>query len=313
MIINNSQWKNLTGLFIILISVAVSPTGYAQRKTSSASTNAHKATRIGFVMNGKLMTQIAAGPAREATASEKQQWRTLGPPPMVSLISPDGKYKIVTNDVDADQAGFHVVQAQNGQRVLGPDAIYSQMGRAGFDGWLPDSQHIAIWAFDHIAGLNGQRRYILDIKTGRKIRFNGWISNDGVVAIVLGQETEAAETSGRQDSGGYKDSAPVHFYATQMPSRLLQYHFPNQAHKELVLNNEPFTGLRKLFGLLFCMPDDHLIRHPQCVEFSPDHQWAICHGRFYAEHALDTYDVDYLVSLRTGRVQKLRGTQARFL
>lgn len=313
MIISTSRWKNLSGLFIILISVAISPTGYAQRKTSSASTNAHQATRIGFVMNGKLITQIAAGPAREATASERHQWRTLGPPSMVSFISPDGKYKIVTNDVDADQAGFHVVQAQNGQQVLGPDAIDSKMGRAGFDGWLPDSQHIAIWAFDHIAGLDGQRRYILDVKTGRKIRFNGWISNDGVVAIVPSQEMEAEETSERQNVGVYKDSAPVHFYATRMPSRLLQYHLRSQAHEELVLKNEPFTGLRKLFGLLFCMPDDHLIRHPSCVEFSSDHQWAICYGRFYSEHALDTYDVDYLVSLKTGRVQKLLGTQARFI
>ena len=308
---NISQWRNFSAIFVLVI-VSFSFTAHAQTKHSSGSESSRSLDRIGFVVNGQLMTQMSGGAPRLSSPSEKAQWHKQGPIRMIPLTSPNGSYTVVTKDTDAMQAGFHVVRVYLNKQVLAADAIYATNGRAGFDGWLPDSQHVAIWGFDHIAGLNGQRRFILDVKTGRKIKFNGWLSSDGAVAIVPSQETQAEETSERQGVSGWTDSPPIHYYVVQMPSHILQYQLAKQSRKELMLDTKPFVGLRKLFGLLFCGSEDHLVRHPACVDFSSDHQWAICHGLFYVENSLDTYTIDYLVSIKTGKVSKLPGAQARF-
>jgi hypothetical protein len=228
--------------------------------TAVAAMAAPVAPKVSFVVKGKLMTQAASGGAvRAATAAEKNKWRK---PPMVSAISPNGKYEIrqtiIQNEADR-YTSFKVSSRYTGSTIFQQDAPYFD-GRAGliFDYWLPDSQHIAIAERGGTSSGYEYDHYIININTGKAIPFNGWITPNGKSAIVPDKEYKMDDCicSGIDTIGipAGSHNGDRKWYVAQLPKGFSSYHF-NSATKRLITGagawDEPaFVGPKHEMGTI---------------------------------------------------------------
>ncbi|NCO33112.1 MAG: hypothetical protein GW893_04470 [Armatimonadetes bacterium] len=257
-------------------------------------------------MKGNLMILPSTGAAskpRVATAAEKQAWKQQSS--MVSATSPDGKYRAEKVEGEGIGPSFQIVNASNGNVVLGSDVIENlsgqAMGETVFDGWFPDSRHFAAITHSHISSQENYTRCVINVASKRVVRFNGWLAPSLNTAIVPDKEDLAEDQITHDYPSNTYSSGDLRWFAVTMPPRPATYRFAQVPRKLLTLNGNPFSITGAVLdreGHSFTESVDHL----SFVEFSPDGEWALCHGQ--AEH---------LVSMSSGQVQKLPGTQARFL
>lgn len=261
-----------------------------------------QAINIGLLIKGKLMVLPAAGAPvkpRTATAAEKQAWKQHSS--MVSATSPDGKYR--AEKVEGVGLSFQIINVSNGSVMLGSDVIENlsgqAMGETVFDGWLPDSRHFAVIAHSHISSQENYARCVMNSASQRVARFNGWLGPNMKTAIVPEKEELAEDDITHDYADKIYSSGDLKWYAVTMPSRPATYRFAQVPRKLLTINGKPFsiTG-----AVLDRQSFTASVDHRAFIEFSADGKWALCHGQG-----------EYLVSMSSGHVQKLPGTQARFL
>ncbi|PJB75885.1 MAG: hypothetical protein CO095_03265, partial [Armatimonadetes bacterium CG_4_9_14_3_um_filter_58_7] len=145
------NFKSLNTLLVLLCFLTACSGGCAQ------------GTNIGLLMKGNLMILPSTGAAskpRVATAAEKQAWKQQSS--MVSATSPDGKYRAEKVEGEGIGPSFQIVNASNGNVVLGSDVIENlsgqAMGETVFDGWFPDSRHFAAITHSHISSQENYTR-----------------------------------------------------------------------------------------------------------------------------------------------------------
>jgi hypothetical protein len=241
---------------------------------------------IALISHGRVVvTTPGVAMTSPATLAQKWQWQSLSDEP--ATISPNGRYRF-----DAHQTG--VYDARSGLVVLSPSRIKSSVSDSHifhpdhFSGWLPDSAHFSLTNYDANSSAEYAIRSILSVQPTKAIAFNGWMSDDGRVAIVPNTEGSINDclpySASLDQPGSHVTETKLTFYTAVLPSNVEAYRFTNARRKKLMLTGHP---LRLNVGRTQ-------------VEFSPDDRWAIC-------------DRSILVDLKTGVARKLPGKSAHFL
>jgi hypothetical protein len=308
---------------LALLGVAVSGPSSRLDAQTDASPASPQASRVAFMLHGRIYTQPApGGKPLPATAAEAKAWRSKTRA-VLETVSPDGKYRVVKlpNRRARGQAPFQVVRLADGK------ALHVDLGESSsidgsivvFDGWLPDSEHIAVW-LDGMAPNGGSTgRRIIDVTSAGTTEFNGWVGPGGRSAIVLrgegyGRDPGYAEecvtlNPGPPEGDGKADtSPPIPFLAVTSPVEIAEFSVSAARTTALTLDGKPLLGLQTVaprFG-----EDDPVARRPS-VEFSRDGWWALLHR--HQDEAGKRVAIDYIVSLKTGVVRQLPGTGAAFL
>lgn len=280
-----------------------------------------KSTQVAFVMHGRLMVQQAAGGvARRAGTSQKSAWRKAQR--NISTTSPDGKYRAVSaHYVDEDKA-FRIVATKTGKEVRGAQAIVGLSGeddggfrtQVVFDGWLPDSIHFAVVMHTHFQNEEYFARYVVNVLNGKVAHFNGWLSPNGKTAIVPDKALVAKDSMMQfqymsPHDKDYKNGK-LKWFAVRMSGNVASYKANSITRKALIRNKTPFHMTR---AVLYAYDYSDAVNRTQMVEFSQNGLWALCHSSYYDEKRSKEFPMDFVVSMTSGSVRKLRGTQAHFV
>lgn len=278
---------------------------------------------IAFQRRGKVYTQrVSGGKFHLATPAQRSAWRAAVHT-VLDPVSPDGEFRIVKREGRANwgRDPFYVVRQADGQAVNMDLGAHDSMDGniVFFDGWLPDSRRFATWSQGMGPMRSTLQRKVLAIPPAGTIEYNGWTGPGSRTSIVLKPLFRwradlplcAVEGSfiGEETAEGRKweNSPPIPFLAVTSPVDVGTFRLAAAQPVVLTLAGKPFRGLSLVAPAFF--EDDPVARRPS-VEFSADGWWALLHRRTVAGKGTQ---VGYIVSLRTGVVRKLQGTQATFL
>ena len=292
---------------LMLIAVAyLAPSGvYAAKRQADVTT-------VGFISHSRLMVlTLPSGAVRRPTTAEQQRWqievakwKTQGTQHFFSDTL-DGKLAVANVDEGPGPVSSPFVvlnpNVELGGGVMSPTKIDRLVnGSTGwgfrnyqFAGWLPDSHHFVIVGHDANSSHEGYVRCIVDVVHQKVSRFNGWISQDGRMAIVPSKEGRLAEDHSNRDAAhGFIDfKSNISYYAVALPSNIDNYRLSAVSKRKLTIAGKPFQ----------LQPDDIN------VAFSRNGRWAICGD----PNGFRT--VQFLISLQSGVVRKLNGKHPLFI
>jgi hypothetical protein len=273
----------------------------ARRAERTAPTTTTATGIVLFEQGSVLMAMPAAGGSgvRPATEAERARWRRrpthVSPEAPVTGRSPDGRY-----EVDADDLSGRVVVREVGGsgRVLLTERELTPLVRAGTAdgrgtldetgvvprGWLAGAGHLlAVGGRVQYQERTMRSRAVVDVATGARLPFDGWLAPGGRTAIVPSTEGLAVldvRRVRRNNTFGGTSLAQPTYYAVRLPGGPARYRFASAAKLPLVLDGRPY-GLYPFSE----------------VTFSADGRWALeVNGA-----------ASHLVDLSTGRVRLLPG------
>ena len=269
--------------------------------------------------NGHLATQsVLGGSTRKSTNIEITSWKAQ--PNLLAITSPDGRYKVSQVKLeDQSTNAFQVLRVHDERLILSAKVLAASIDDGNnidglyFNGWLPNSRQMVISANSHISSDDFARFGIIDIPSGRLIAFNGFVSPNMRYAIVSGKSGKIEE-----DFRHYEDEprhevrtkGDIRWYVVPLLHNISNYHFSSTQAKPILLEHKPFPFF---YEVIRGMSEDDPSRQYKSIDFSPDGQWAICHIKDYSTRLQKfVYDVDYLVSMTTGMMRKLPGSQTHF-
>lgn len=275
---------------------------------------------VTLLPSGNVIVQsVSGGSTRKATSSEISSWK--GHSSLLSTTSPDGRYQV--SKVELEDKGvtvFRVIRVRDGRVVLGSTDISRLMSQeffAGnwlyFNGWLPDSGEIGISTNSHTSSSGFWEHGVIDLPSRRLIAFNGFVSPNMKFAIVPGKPGRIEETfENNEVEPGHRleTKGDIRWYVTALPRNIGSYHFSSARARPMLLNGKPFPFF---FEIIKRMTEEDPTQQHSAVIFSSEGRWAICHASHYIPQLQRFVDVDYLVSMTTGIVHKLPGSQTRFL
>jgi hypothetical protein len=242
---------------------------------------------------------------RGATDEEQDQWRQLnqlaehGP-----WISPNGEYRGEADHGPEDDPydSLSLSDAHTGKRVWDDRKLFRLTGdpdaepgirRVYFNHWSPDSRYPSFALEYHIAGLDHQTLFTVNVSTGKRMPFIGWNPSNGGFGIPPLREYRLFQMNERHDATGGKErfvwrNNYLPLYPVTVPTDLSRFRLKSSSPKPLLLN-----------GKVIC---------PRCflsaIEFSSDGGWSVTSQRSPPR---------YLISMETCQVRKLNCADAHIL
>ena len=273
---------------------------------------------VTMLPSGKLVAQnVLSVTTRQATSGEVSSWKRHSP--FLSTKSPDGLYKVQTVKMeDQGVTVFRVIRERDRQVILDTKVMRHLIDDESdcwlyFNGWIPGSTQVCLSTDSHNSSDDSWKHGIVDVVSHRLITFNGFMSPNRRYAIVPGKPGRIGEDFQHYEvERGHRveTEGNIRWYVSPLPRNIAAYHFSSTRSRPMLLEGKPFAFF---YEIITQMSEEDPTKQRPALSFSPDGQWAICHASHYVSQLQRVVDVDYLVSMTTGAMRKLPGSQTRFL